>query len=177
MGTDIHPIIEIKTDSGWKIGATNVPRDRNYVAFAILADVRNGYGFAGVDTGDPVVPISQPRGLPEDSPAATAFDEGYFGDHSFSWVTLKELLALDLDGPVVQRGMVTKEQAEEIKRGKSPETWCGWTSEADHVTAEWTMKLRDAAPLLVELIQHMQWQAEFVDEDPERVRLVFGFDS
>jgi len=40
--------------------------DRNYNAFAILADVRNGYGFAGCDTGDGFVPISTPKGFPDD---------------------------------------------------------------------------------------------------------------
>lgn len=39
---------------------------RNYNLFAILADVHNGYGFAGCDTGDPFVPIAPPRGLPDD---------------------------------------------------------------------------------------------------------------
>lgn len=39
---------------------------RNYNVFAILANVRNGYGFAGVDTGDALVPICEPRGIPGD---------------------------------------------------------------------------------------------------------------
>ena len=36
------------------------------VLFAILAGVRNGYGFAGCDTGDGFRPIAPPRGLPGD---------------------------------------------------------------------------------------------------------------
>src|SRR5215469_11787636 len=32
---------------------------RNYDLFAILAGVRNGSGFGGCDTGDPVVPIAE----------------------------------------------------------------------------------------------------------------------
>jgi hypothetical protein len=39
---------------------------RNYDLFAILADVRNGRGFAGVVTGTGFDPISNPRGLPRD---------------------------------------------------------------------------------------------------------------
>lgn len=39
---------------------------RNYDWFSILADVRNGIGFAGVKTGGRFSVISSPRGLPED---------------------------------------------------------------------------------------------------------------
>lgn len=39
---------------------------RSYVVFAYLADVRNGQGFAGCDTGNSIVPIAEPRGLPHD---------------------------------------------------------------------------------------------------------------
>lgn len=39
---------------------------RNYNLFAILANVRNGRGFAGVKTGDGYEPIDMPRGLPPD---------------------------------------------------------------------------------------------------------------
>ena len=38
---------------------------RNYGLFAILADVRNGRGFAGILTGSGFEPISEPRGLPD----------------------------------------------------------------------------------------------------------------
>ena len=39
--------------------------NRNYKLFSFLADVRNGYGFAGVDTGNRIEPIADPRGNPE----------------------------------------------------------------------------------------------------------------
>jgi hypothetical protein len=39
---------------------------RNYDVFAILANVRNGRGFAGVVTGGGFNPIAMPRGLPPD---------------------------------------------------------------------------------------------------------------
>ena len=39
---------------------------RNYDWFAILADVRNGRGFAGVSTGEGFNVIAMPKGLPED---------------------------------------------------------------------------------------------------------------
>jgi hypothetical protein len=41
-------------------------RNRNYDVFSILADVRNGYGFAGVKTSSGFTPIAGGRGLPDD---------------------------------------------------------------------------------------------------------------
>lgn len=99
--------------------------DRNYEAFAILADVRNGTGFAGIDTGDGFKIIAEPRGLPldlsaelrnasnydamrecglpdvpEDPPGddalEDALDKGFWlGDHSYSWLTAQELQDFD----------------------------------------------------------------------------------
>jgi len=51
----------------WNPKLTNQPyKARNYDLFAILADVRNGRGFAGVNTGEGFNPISSPKGLPKD---------------------------------------------------------------------------------------------------------------
>lgn len=88
MGCDIHGFAEVKRNNKWeKVGDVfkypyydekdeidkyNKPltdsfySGRNYDLFAILADVRNGYGFAGVKTGEGFNPISEPKGLPED---------------------------------------------------------------------------------------------------------------
>ena len=69
MGCDIHLYVERKVPGiGWVSledpnehynGLTN----RNYSIFAILANVRNGRGFAGIVTGTGFNPISEPRGL------------------------------------------------------------------------------------------------------------------
>lgn len=71
---------------------------RNYNLFAMLADVRNGSGFAGVQTGVGF----EPRGLPDDvtpghyDETADDYVGGFnYGDHSFSYLTLKELLDYD----------------------------------------------------------------------------------
>jgi hypothetical protein len=87
----------------------NEPFDsRNYSLFAILADVRNGVGFAGIDTGDRIEPISEPRGVPEDaSPEYKKLVEQWDCDgHSHSYHTLAQLKAYDWDQPVVYRGIV-----------------------------------------------------------------------
>jgi hypothetical protein len=95
MGTDIHLAAEVFTEGRWQLVETELPDYRNYTAFAILADVRNGYGFAGFDTGEPVIPISEPRDFPDDlSDELQALLDRvdgqsiYLGDDSFSWVTL-----------------------------------------------------------------------------------------
>ena len=46
--------------------------------FAALADVRNGYGFAGVPTHEAIKPISEARGLPEDR--TTSYGEDADGE-------------------------------------------------------------------------------------------------
>jgi hypothetical protein len=87
----------------------NEPLDsRNYSLFAILADVRNGSGFAGVDTGDRVEPISEPRGIPEDASAEVQKYMGHMGvdGHSHSYHTLRDLKAYDWDAPITYRGYV-----------------------------------------------------------------------
>lgn len=73
---------------------------RNYDLFSMLADVRNGYGFAGCPTGEYIQPICGPKGVPDDaSPEYLQIVERWDGDgHSHSWLTLRELEAYDWGG-------------------------------------------------------------------------------
>lgn len=66
MGTDIQIFAETFADGRRHLADVDLPDYRNYRTFAVLAGVRNGYGFAGFDKGDPITPTSQPRGLPDD---------------------------------------------------------------------------------------------------------------
>jgi len=116
MGCDIHSFVEVKNASGKWEKATGFKSDhydkdsdyfsqeefrngdcvldaRNYNEFAILANVRNGYGFAGVDTGDALKPISMPKGLPEDVSKEVKFESDEWGcdGHSHSWLTAREI--------------------------------------------------------------------------------------
>lgn len=81
---------------------------RNYTVFSVLADVRNGRGFAGVDTGDRIEPIDEPRGLPEDASDIAKRRRGDWGvdGHSVSWLTLEEIKGYDWDQEIVKRGFV-----------------------------------------------------------------------
>ena len=188
MGTDIHIAAEFFADGRWHLADIRPTEDRNYRAFAILADVRNGYGFAGFSTGEVVVPISEPRGLPEDiSPELREKierevadvddnqDEDWFwlGEHSFSWVTLKELMDYDLDAPIQVCGYVSTDEAQRYRQsGEVPRSWAAWTPQPGFERIEWQVPLRDSAPLIQTLMDEIKGLGE-----PEKVRLVFGFDN
>jgi hypothetical protein len=134
-----------KTDSFtsiWSSPTTPEPYgNRNYTLFAALSDVRNGYGFAGIPTGEPIPSsVAAGRGLPAD--LARHFDEErylerkqydewdagvpedlsneelaerlfIFGAHSQGWLTLGELLDYDWDYEVTHYGLV---KADEFRR-------------------------------------------------------------
>ena len=115
MGCDIHLYVENRVNGAWRAAecfvqdkddpksCADVPYEkrlysgRNYNLFSILADVRNGYGFAGVPTGAGYKPMSKPKGLPADvSPEVKAVSDQWDGDgHSHSWFTVAEIMAYD----------------------------------------------------------------------------------
>ena len=149
MGTDIHFYVEKRVNGIWVTADTwykdkedgtlsTYDRDsshynrggpyytgRSYSLFSILADVRNGYGFAGCDTGDGYKPIAEPRGLPEDvcKEVKDAFDE--YGDgHSTSNLLLAEILNYDWTQTTKLRGVVNPAGfAEWCVRGMPSNFW------------------------------------------------------
>ena len=159
MGTDIHMACEIKRNGKWELvrgkvfknpwyrpGSeyrweqeeyTNDPYDcRNYNLFAILADVRNGTGFAGIKIGEAFNPISMPKGYPEDMCDELKGDINYYdyddragilsGDHSASWLTLKELLEYDWNQMHRSYGCVDEDAYRDfIMKGLRPNSWSG----------------------------------------------------
>lgn len=126
MGCDIHLYTEVLEDGSWRpllppaqsthwdpanydspedaeryrIDLPQTFGDRNYGLFAILAGVRNGSGFAGTDLGDPTIPITEPRGVPDDASADYRREvEQWGGDgHSHSWLSLADVYAHDWEG-------------------------------------------------------------------------------
>ena len=106
MGCDIHTIAQVKKNGKWVTVAANIgDEDRSYNSFAVLANVRNGVGFAGLTTGEGWKPISQPRGLPSDivftedySVIVPEYEEygertklKWLGEHSHSYLYLFEM--------------------------------------------------------------------------------------
>lgn len=140
----------------WNAQLTDHPYDgRNYALFSMLADVRNGVGFAGCDTGDGYLPIAFPKGIPidvspevmkeftvsvdEDNPPelleswvrkkfSIRIDEKTVTDpdwHSASWLTVRELDAYNWNMKSRVRGWVDPAEFLKFKEKGKPEEWCG----------------------------------------------------
>lgn len=168
MGTDIHMAAEVRKNGKWRLVTecifphynfnynkekgeweskisdkkTFCPySNRNYDLFAMLANVRNGFGFAGYVTGERINPISKPKGYPEDMCDELKSDLGTHdsdwwdseeynkrphlsNEHSGSYLTLKELLAYDWTQEHRSKGYLSqKEYESSIYRGKHPNSW------------------------------------------------------
>lgn len=159
MGTDINFYTERRDGDRWVtcdewIGESEdeyrVPygkhmcEDRNYDLFAILAGVRNGHGFAGVDTGEGFVPIAAPRGVPDDCCAEFRrfVDEGGI-EHTPSYCTVAELLAYDWTRETTKRGILDLSEYLRWRPwrdnyGEFPRSWSGGVSGPGIVIREQT---------------------------------------
>lgn len=144
MGCDIHFYVETKVGDVWKTadkwtvdkydddGALHVDykerlyEGRSYNLFAILADVRNGRGFAGIKTGEGFVPIDCPRGIPSDSCVEyVALAKRWGADgHSHSYFTLAEILQYDWTQVTKQQGYVSPTEWARWRDYGKPESWC-----------------------------------------------------
>lgn len=141
MGCDIHMYAEKLVDGKWQKltgfktqyseGSDHPYEGRNYTLFAKLAGVRNGEGFAGCDTGDAVVPISEPRGLPEDVSEEVMVESEEWGidGHGRSWLSLSEVLSADLGNfQATHRGYVDLESFKHFMEHGRPDRSCGMVS-------------------------------------------------
>lgn len=159
MGCDIHFFVEKKVDGAWQLQGEVAPDNegwpgftgpkfydgRNYNLFAILADVRNGWGFAGIKTGEGFKPIGDARGVPEDA------SEGYkqlvngwgVDGHSHSHFLLRELLDYDWTQTTQLQGWCNMSEWRRWSRwnrrnGLGPDQYSGAVSGAGvkHISAE-----------------------------------------
>ena len=145
MGCDIHPAIEFREAKGkpWQAVMQKNPNHgkwegeeamtasldiwRDYNLFAILGNVRNGRGVAGIRTGGGYEPMSDNRGIPDDiSPEA----KGALSDeHSATWVTLREILFYDWQRVTTHEGVVDSTTFQRWDRMKEwqprPDSHCG----------------------------------------------------
>lgn len=161
MGCDIHLYVEHKVDGIWQPADKWKPSEyeddraqlevdyndafytgRNYDLFAILANVRNGVGFAGMGTGNGFKPICLPRGLPGDvtAPVKACSDSWGSDGHSHSYQTLAELLTYDWTQTTRHTGWVdVLTYGDMLQTGaKRPKEWSGGVGGQDvkHVSAE-----------------------------------------
>lgn len=155
MGCDIHLYSEKQVDGVWVVArpelfileypeesavpdipySQSIYHARNYSLFAILANVRNGRGFAGCDIGDGFVPIAEHKGLPSDvSSEIRAISDRWDCDgHSHSHFTLQELLDYDWTQVTKERGWVSAPEYYQWTlynrgHGEGPDAYCGGIS-------------------------------------------------
>lgn len=151
MGCDIHIMAEVKRNGKWEKNVKEIfgnpwhdkdnlqwgpelvdtpPDGRNYDWFSVLANVRNGYGFAGVRTGSGFDVISEPKGVPKDaSPEWLEVVERWSVDmHSKSWLTVDELESFNWDQTSDKEGVITLKQYSELRSTPNarPNSWSGW---------------------------------------------------
>lgn len=149
MGCDIHGVFQRfdPNEEGWFDVESKYEQERHYQLFAVLAGVRNGSGFAGIPTGDAVVPISEPRGLPDDfvvdedshpisdikymTPWRQKYAELeemeiWMGDHSHSWLSGEEMLEWFKNAPeVTKTGVLDREVYESWDHKSFPTSYSG----------------------------------------------------
>lgn len=132
MGCDIHLFVEAKNNKTGKWEYKPYAPEygsRNYDVFGMLANVRNGWGIAGIITGFEFNVIALPRGIPQDvSPKVQEENEqwndnGYSHGHSF--LTLKELIEYDWEQVTKRHGVVNSREYMDAKENKGePKRWC-----------------------------------------------------
>jgi hypothetical protein len=191
MGCDIHTIAQVNKNNEWVTVADNIGDEwRSYHTYAILANVRNGRGFAGVSTGDLWEPIDEARGYPEGFLITHHTDmhiwfkdskkfEKWMGDHSHSWLMLSEIedyIENRMPKTYVRHGYVSPEVFDDfVKHGKNPTEWCGGTSDKTYKAIQWTVPAKEAAGYLIEIVNHLRKIKE--EHKTNDVRFVFGFDN
>jgi hypothetical protein len=222
MGCDAHIYVEVKKNGQWKkVGKVfpnpyyrpaekketyNKPKTdqpysgRNYDLFAILANVRNGRGFAGSDTGDGFIPIDMPRDLPKNvsKTIKDISDEWGVDGHSHSYFTLRELNEYDWNRETKHRGFVGVAEYNEFKAEGSPSGWCTMIDGKDikkvsNSAFEKVVKLNP--PDIKNYYTQVEWTVAYKDaigkywfektipaltklsKNPDDVRIVFWFDN
>lgn len=140
MGCDIHLYVEKRVDGKWATADkwthseydTENPDSRtvsyedswytgrNYELFSVLAGVRNRYD---------IIPISEPRGIPDD--VSPELKQGYNDcyEQSGSWLTLAEILSYDWTQSFIESGYISvldffRWESYNRKYGERPNSWC-----------------------------------------------------
>lgn len=190
MGCDIHSIVEVKQNGVWKVNRKRVfpnpyyckdekskpkeqqwalalnpmetsPNDRrNYDWFAILANVRNGRGFAGVRTGEGFAVIAEPRGIPDDAtPKWLKIVEDWRGDmHSHSYLYIQDFNNFDWNQVTMKTGVITMDEYRLLRfNHEAPNSWCGAISGDNCITVDEQLADQIIAGEVLELTRTNFW--------------------
>lgn len=143
MGTDVHSIFEVKkeifldkhpelsllvdTSQDWiQISENPWSENRDYLLFAVLANVRNGYGFGGLYRHEPLEPITDHRGIPDDFSAEYQIKDSWWGNHSHTWLLGSEFMNW-YNGDIislVHTGYISKKEFDKWD-GNEPDCYSG----------------------------------------------------
>ncbi|MCK5609405.1 hypothetical protein KAR91_46460 [Candidatus Pacearchaeota archaeon] len=191
MGCDIHIYTERKRNNEWRCTDYFTPNEyygdegepefdhkdfydgRDYELFGAIAGVRREYDNS-----------AKPKGFPDNASKECKRDYNGWGcdAHTPSYLNLKELkeLQLNLNDKTKRSGMISPEQATELDGGKSPESWCGWTSRTDHVHREWEVEKNQLDFFMEKLTKFLEgrfYNFELKGMDDPDLRVVFWFDN
>jgi len=151
---------------------------RNYQLFSTLAGVR--------DYSQKVVPVSEPKGVPDDACEYVKKESEQWGSdgHSHSWLTLKELKDYQSASPKMHyTGLLSPQDLVAFDtEGKAPNSWCQGTNQVGFERREWSQENSTLTPLIDKLQKrvHELLQYDYQDYDTsndEKVRIVFWFDN
>jgi hypothetical protein len=107
---------------------------RHYRMYALLGNVRNGTGFAGVYTHDYIPFIQDNRGYPVDISREASAKMSM--EHSAGWVTLDELKDYDYRIEFTEGGVLDEATFEAMCFGRTPSDWSGGISGQNIVVLE-----------------------------------------
>jgi len=162
--------------------------DRNYMLFACLAGVRNGWG---------IEPIAEPRGIPEWAKNLSCPEMYDFGDHSQTWLRLDEVMNCKGWSQTVNDERLLDEVQFKIWKKKGPEALTSWCKGASgplfnsdeekeflksrekwkHIWKVVPVKLEDHEEKFLSMCKYdLAFMAKKWDT-PSDIVLVFGFDS
>jgi hypothetical protein len=143
MGTDIHSIAQVHKPATrfnqldvseqpptlpdvWQTTAIGIDGDpRSYNTFAMLADVRNGHGFAGVKTSDGFPVIHAPRSLPDDLVVENNYVPVVVADLVAAWDWNGKLV--DINDKEARRVFYLNEDDSTMWLGEHSHSWCTLT--------------------------------------------------
>ena len=179
MGADIYGVFQARKNGKWEDIPSEYNEDRDYLLFAWLGNVGNGFRSTGF-----ITPLSDSRGFPDDFHVeGESHNIIWMGEHSYSWVSGEEVI--NAPSPrVVRHGIVTKEVFEKWDGKSKPENWKSViygahvnvstpdtiNEHTTHVRIEWE---EDATDELSYFVNEMK---RLVEKHGE-VRFVFGFAS
>lgn len=207
MGTDVHAVFERKINhheesskkSQWEFITSEWDQDRHYNLFSWLADVRNGFGFAGTKTNDYIKPIFMPRGLPEDLKNIDynyiEYQGEWLGEHSHSWLLGSEIInAIKEISPITRYGVISYNNYINWDKVSEPENYSSgiWGRNVKviepeelnlvstfspeinvYVSVKWTV----SAEQLKEEFKYFTDEIKRLVDLYGEIRMVFGFDS